>query len=278
MRLLAEVARHFLVTEPCPLCKSSPPAPAGRSFMKPDPRPAAQTESKGDFMARLGRQARSLFDKSYRRAYRNLRHLPRLEYRSVIDAGANRGSFTDAFLQLHRPERLVLVEAIPDLAEKLRARYAGKPGISVVSVALSDRNGQARFEINQSDASSSLLPIDPRNSEWFDRDLRVAQTISVSTMTLPALLDEQGLQSVDLLKLDLQGAERSVLTGGEAVLERVRVIYTEVFFEQLYAGAWLFGEMNEFLAGRGFKLCGLSNIVHARDGDLVQANATFRQR
>lgn len=245
--------------------------------MKPPTGPETRSEPKADLGARLGQQVRSLFDKQYRRAYRNLRHLPRLEYRSVIDGGANRGSFTDAFLQLHRPERLVLVEAIPELAEELRARYAGKPGVSVVSAALSDKNGEAPFEINRSDASSSLLPIDPRNSEWFSRDLRVDRTVQVPTKTLPALMDEQGLQAVDLLKLDLQGAERFVLTGGEAVLERVRVIYTEIFFEQLYAGAWLFWEMNEFLAGHGFKLCGLSNIVHARDGDLVQANATFRQ-
>lgn len=245
--------------------------------MKPPTGPEARSESKTDFVARLGQQVRSLFDKQYRRAFRNLRHLPRLEYRSVIDGGANRGSFTDAFLQLHRPERLVLVEAIPDLAEKLRARYAGKPGMSVVSAALSDKNGEAQFEINRSEASSSLLPIDPRNTAWFSRDLRVARSVQVPTMTLPALMEEQGLQTVDLLKLDLQGAERFVLTGGETVLDRVRVIYTEIFFEQLYTGAWLFSEMNEFLAGRGFKLCGLSNIVHARDGDLVQANATFRR-
>jgi FkbM family methyltransferase len=234
-------------------------------------------ESKGNSATRLGQQVRALFDKQYRRAYRNLRHLPRLEYRFVIDGGANRGSFTDAFLQLHRPERLVLVEAIPDLAEKLRVRYAGRPGISVVSAALSDRSGEAQFEINRFEASSSLLPIDPRNSEWFSRDLRVARKVQVPTMALPALMEEQGLQTVDLLKLDLQGAERLVLSGGEAVLERVRVIYTEIFFEPLYAGAWLFWELNEFLASRGFKLCGLSNIVHASDGDLVQANATFRR-
>jgi FkbM family methyltransferase len=245
--------------------------------MNPSNGPEIREESKGDFVARMGRQVRSLFDKQYRRAFRNLRHLPRLEYRSVIDGGANRGSFTDAFLQLHRPEKLVLVEAIPDLAEKLGARYAGRPGISVVSAALSDRNGEAQFEINRSDASSSLLPIDSRNTAWFGRDLAVARTIRVPTMTLSTLMEEQGLRTVDLLKLDLQGAERLVLTGGETVLEKVRVIYTEVFFEQLYAGAWLFWEMNEFLAGRGFKLCGLSNVVHARDGDLVQANATFRR-
>jgi FkbM family methyltransferase len=228
-------------------------------------------------VARLGQQIRSLLDKKYRRAFRNLRHLPRLEYRFVIDGGANRGSFTDAFLQLHRPERLVLVEAIPDLAEKLRAKYAGKSGVSVVSAALSDKNGEAHFEINRSEASSSLLPIDPRNTAWFNRDLSVARTVQVPTMTLPALMEEQGMRMIDLLKLDIQGAERFVLTGGKAVLDRVRVIYSEVFFEQLYAGAWLFGEMTEFLADHSFKLCGLSNIVHASDGDLVQANATFRR-
>src|SRR5204862_1891907 len=176
--------------------------------------------SKGAFAARLGQQIRSLVDKQYRRAYRNLRHLPRREYRTVIDGGANRGSFTDAFLQLHRPERLILVEAIPELAQALRSRYAAKPGISIVGAALSDRNGTAPFEINRSDASSSLLPIDPRNSQWFSRDLRVERTVDVPTMTLPALMDEQGLQTVDLLKLDLQGAEKLVLTGGEAVLDR----------------------------------------------------------
>jgi FkbM family methyltransferase len=229
-------------------------------------------------MGRLAQEFRSLFDKQYRRAYRNLRHLPRIKYRSVIDAGANRGAFTDAFLRLHQPERIVLVEAIPDLAMKLQARYESDPRIAVVSAALSDRNGEAQFEINRFEASSSLLPIDPRNSAWFGRDLSVANSISVVTLTLPELMNRQKLESVDLLKLDLQGAERLVLSGGAEVLERVRVIYTEVFFEPLYAGAWLFWEMNEFLSGRGFKLCGLSNIVHATDGDLVQANATFRRR
>jgi FkbM family methyltransferase len=228
-------------------------------------------------MGRFAQEVRSLFDKQYRRAFRNLRHLPRVDYRCVIDAGANRGAFTDAFLRLHQPKRIVLVEAIPDLAMKLQDRYETDPRISVVSAALSDRNGEAKFEINRSEASSSLLPIDGRNSAWFGRDLRVASSISVLTLTLPELMTREKLESVDLLKLDLQGAERLVLTGGAEVLDRVLVIYTEVFFEQLYAGAWLFWDINEFLSGRGFKSCGLSNIVHAADGDLVQANATFRR-
>jgi hypothetical protein len=131
--------------------------------------------------------------------------------------------------------------------------------------------------MNRSEASSSLLPIDPRNSKWFRRDLGVERSVVVPTLTLPELMRRENLESVDLLKLDLQGAERLVLTGGADALEKVRVIYTEVFFEQLYAGAWLFWETNEFLSGHGFKICGLSNIVHSADGDLLQANATFRK-
>lgn len=228
-------------------------------------------------MPRFARELRSLFDKQYRRAFRNLRHLPRLDYRFVIDAGANRGAFTDAFLQLHRPERIALVEAIPELAFKLGEKYSSDPRVSVVAAALSDRDGEAPFEINRSEASSSLLSIDSRNSKWFGRDLSVASSITVPTLTLPELMLRERMESVDLLKLDLQGAERLVLTGGAEALDRVRVIYTEVFFERLYAGAWLLWEMNEFLSARRFKLCGLSNIVHAADGDLVQANATFRR-
>ena len=229
-------------------------------------------------MGRFTQEFRALFDKQYRRAFRNLRHLPRLDYRRVIDAGAHRGAFVDAFLRLHQPERIVLVEALPDLALKLRAQYQEDARISVVSAALSDRNGEAQFQVNRSDASSSLLPIDPRNSAWFGRDLAVARTVGVITMTLPELMSREKLDTVDLLKLDLQGAERLVLTGGALVLDRVQVIYTEIFFERLYTDAWLFWETNEFLSGRGFKLCGLSNIVHANDGDLVQANATFRRQ
>jgi hypothetical protein len=146
-----------------------------------------------------------------------------------------------------------------------------------VAAALSDRNGEAQFEVNRSEASSSLLPIDPRNSEWFARDMSVARSIRVPAITLSELMSREALPKVDLLKLDLQGAERLVLTGGAEVLDRVEVIYTETFFEQLYADAWLFWDLNEFLSHRGFKLCGLSNIVHAPDGDLVQSNATFRK-
>jgi FkbM family methyltransferase len=220
---------------------------------------------------------RSLSSAEYRRAFRSFRNLPQISYRTVIDAGAHRGSFSDAFLQVHTPERLILVEPIPGLARQLAQRYRDGPAIEVAAVALAGSEGTATFDVNQVTAASSLLSIDPRNSGWFGRDLSVASQIQVETMSLPALMHRYELQSVDLLKLDLQGAERIVLEGAESVLARINVIYTEVFFEPLYAGCWLFFEVAAFLAARGFKLCALSNLAHGRNGDLLQGNAVFRR-
>ena len=220
---------------------------------------------------------RKLTSSYYRRAYRSFRDLPRIPYRTVIDAGAHRGSFADAFLQLHKPDKLVLIEPTPDLVEQLRSKYAGRPNIEIVPVALSSSTGTVDFYLNRQTAASSLLPINPRNDRWFGRALDVVGTVTVPALTLPDLFEQHRLVSVDLLKLDLQGMEGAVLSAGESILPRVNAIYTEVLFEPLYKDAWLFFELWAYLRERGFTLCGIVNVAHGRNGDLLQANAIFRR-
>ena len=227
--------------------------------------------------SKFAQRLRCLVDDRYRRAYRSLRHLPKVDYRTVIDAGANRGTFTDALLQLEQPSKIVMVEALPDLAARLKEQYAVRQCVSVVSAALSDTNGTSTFEVNEYDSSSSLLKIDPRNSEWFGRSLRVAHKITVPTITLPELMQREQLTEVDLLKLDLQGAERLVLSGGASVIRQVGVVFTEILFQPLYEGSWLFWDVQDYFVTRGFQLCSLSNIVHSSAGDLLQGNAIYRR-
>jgi FkbM family methyltransferase len=195
----------------------------------------------------------------------------------VVDAGAHKGKFTDAFLQLHTPERLVLVEPNPQLVEQLRNKYAGRRGIEIAPFALAGSTGMAEFNLNRWSAASSLLPINPQSSSWFARALDVTGTTQVRTLSLPDFMERYRLPSIDLLKLDLQCAESLVLRSSEAVLPAINAIYTEVFFEPLYDGAELFFDLWGFLRERAFTLCGLTNIAHGRNGDLLQANAIFRR-
>ena len=225
----------------------------------------------------LQQSFRKLTSSYYRRAHRSFRDLPRIPYRTVIDAGAHKGAFADAFLEVHKPEKLVLIEPNPHLVDQLRSKYAGRANIEVAPLALSASTGTVDFHLNRQSAASSLLPINPRNDRWFGRKLDVIGKVSVPAVTLPDFLGQYRLGSVDLLKLDLQGMEGAVLSAGESILPRVNAIYTEVLFEALYKDAWLFFELWPYLRERGFTLCGIANVTHGRNGDLLQANAIFRR-
>ncbi len=75
----------------------------------------------------------------------------------------------------------------------------------------------------------------------------------VPMTTLDDLLPRD-LQVLDLLKLDCQGAELSVLRGAGGRIRAIRWIYCEVSIEPIYDGAPLFGELHAFLRDAGFEL------------------------
>ncbi len=69
-----------------------------------------------------------------------------------------------------------------------------------------------------------------------------------------SLDDINGLEKIDVLKMDLQGAELEVIQGGNRTLANCVAIVTEVRFHRIYENEPLFGEIDVTLRKRGFKL------------------------
>ena len=67
-------------------------------------------------------------------------------------------------------------------------------------------------------------------------------------------LDELELGPVDVMKLDLQGAELEALRGGEHTLANCVMVETEVHFPRRPADAPVFADIDEHLRRRGFEL------------------------
>jgi len=221
------------------------------------------------------RRAGLLGDKPARQAFRLFRTWPALDYDTVVDLGAHKGEFTDAARRVLGARRLVLIEADPELAEGLRARYAGDESIEVVQAAVTDRSGPVQLRINAHRDSSSILPITAEAEKQFRMDMHEVRQVEVPGVTLDELFERYGLDRVALLKSDIQGAERAMILGGTEALQRVQSIYIEVNFGEFYEGCAQFRELDEMLGERGFKLRSFHEERLGSDGGLAYANAFY---
>jgi len=82
-------------------------------------------------------------------------------------------------------------------------------------------------------------------------------------------------ENVDLLKIDIQGAELMALGGAERTLLGVRFEFIEVSFTQLYQGSCIFAEVYDFLRERGFRLLSFKEGFPGKDSELLQGDALF---
>jgi FkbM family methyltransferase len=139
----------------------------------------------------------------------------RIPATTIVDLGAHVGLATLRLLAAHPGARVVAVEADPALIPRLRENLAGLP-VEIVHAAISREVGEREFY--RSDISS-----------WgnsLERTLHFQSAVKVPTTTLDALLDSRGIDRVDLLKVDVEGAEWDLFADGPP--ERAVAIVGEV--------------------------------------------------
>jgi FkbM family methyltransferase len=140
---------------------------------------------------------------------------------TFVDAGANIGFYSVLAARLVGPEgRVVAFEMMPDTAAILRRHVAlnAPDRIEIVENAISDRNGAtvtATVEPGKHGQASIIASASP--------DGRVA--IEVATITLDTAL--AGAGRIDVLKMDLEGAEYLALQGAAEVLGRTSSVVFE---------------------------------------------------
>lgn len=135
--------------------------------------------------------------------------------RRIIDGGANFGGASLCFAHQWPAAEIVAIELERRNFELARANCAGVPTIAVRHAALWGSSG--RVGIANPDADAHSFRAEVTDTVGGVRAYRVGE-----------LLDELGWDAVDLLKLDIEGAERQVLLDGPSWLPRVRHLLVEL--------------------------------------------------
>lgn len=139
----------------------------------------------------------------------------------IVDAGANIGLVTSAFAPAVK--HIYAIEAFPDyyaILEKNR-EYNGWQNVSTFNFAVAAEDGVAQLSIDYSNPFAHSIAHDFGSG-----------AISVPSVSLSSFIKDQHIKHIDLLKLDIEGAEHEVIAAPN--FAEVAAITDQVFVETHY--------------------------------------------
>lgn len=191
----------------------------------------------------------------------------------IVDVGSNQGQWLSSALYFLQPSRVMAFEPDPLPFKLLQQWAASRPTVELYQMALGESADELPFH-RMADAlfSSLLQPSASMAKDYGASRVAIRQTIQVPVRTLESLLPSG---RIDLLKLDVQGAERRVLAGAAECLKRTRVIMIETNLVSHYEGDDLFGDLFLLLGQYGFRFWTMSAPFYSSAGQAMWADAVF---
>lgn len=192
----------------------------------------------------------------------------------VIDVGANEGQFGE-FLrrQVGYGGAIESFEPAPTTASRLGRRIATDRRWYVHQVALGARNETRALHVTQDDKFSSFL--DPVRTELqpFQAHSAVIDQPIVTIRCLDSIAVEIGrireARNV-FLKLDTQGFDLDVVRGASSVLDRVRVLQSEMSVIPIYEGTPDYHISINEIESLGFEVAGFYPLSYDSRGRLIE--------
>jgi FkbM family methyltransferase len=196
---------------------------------------------------------------------------------TFFDVGAHQGETTKRVLLSFPNLTVIAFEPHPKSFAVLRQQFAQDRRVATYNVALDRQQRTASlFDYRDNSYVSSLAP-DARYASLYETQV---STISVPCTTLDYFCEQNGISSVDVLKIDTEGFELKVLQGASAMLARqgIRFIYLE-FNDMLEIPGITGGALvpiAKFLGPFGFRFVATYTDYIRTDGEMFGvSNALF---
>lgn len=195
----------------------------------------------------------------------------------IVDVGANRGDTIAAFLLRFPEARIWALEPHPRTFDAMASRFSEDGRVKPLKIALSAARGQSIMHSYSNAAINSLSPVAVGGERLIDGPVTAEAPVFIDHLPLDEFLKVEGLESVDILKLDTQGHEFEILQGHSELLRRgcVKFILAELLFSPLYADQAKAGQVVYFLESCGFRVLDFYDFVYETGSGLKWGDALF---
>ncbi len=184
-------------------------------------------------------------------------HVKPRDISQIVIVGASEGEEVERLHRTYPAASFLCFEPNPNTFRSMKEKVRSAPHVVLSNLALSDAPGKTTFYELSMQGNGSLLK--PDIESWAST-LRLKEKSMTSFEVDVSTLDCEAakLPSVDLLWMDVQGAEGHVLAGGTETLKRTRAVFLEIaLVHSPYNGAQLFPQLSTMLQSFGFICVGL---------------------
>ena len=185
---------------------------------------------------------------------------------TIFELGARDCNNTEIFHNTYTESKIYAFECNPNILKSCGKKIRNLKRAKLIEKAVTDKNGTLYFypvdqdkseKTNWSDGNPGASSILKISNKYPDEKL-VQYRITVPTIKLSSFIKIEKIKYIDLLFMDIQGAELLVLKGLEESINKVKIINTEVSFLEMYEKQPLFKDIKKFLNDKGFALYSVS--------------------
>lgn len=171
--------------------------------------------------------------------------------RTVFDVGANLGIYSLSARAANPDSTVHAFEPTPTHAAHLRGTLAanGVDGVHVHEAAVGRVSGEAVLNVCTGDR------LDNEGMNFVTATPQAPETLSIRMTSLDDFCETHGIESIDLMKMDVQGIERDVLDGARRLLAegRLGTVFVELNWEDSPGQPCPATDVVDVLAMRGFE-------------------------
>lgn len=186
---------------------------------------------------------------------------------TVFDIGANLGSFSKNILKMFPSSNvdLHLFEPNKSLVITLKKTFNQS---KVNGFAISDKNEQTKLYISNISSQSSLI----KNNSFVGKDVGEQ---NIESIRLDNYILKEGIEKINLLKIDIEGYELNALKSLGNYLENniIDIIKIEISFKNKNN----FGLINSLLNKNNYFIDGFTNVKYL-EGEIFFVDAYFSKR
>jgi FkbM family methyltransferase len=197
--------------------------------------------------------------------------------RTIFDVGANIGDTVAAYRRTFPDAVLHAFEPVPACMDALAGRFASDGHVKLHQKGVGAVEETSKIFLSGGKSTHSMLgrPVDGKS--YHREDSPIVGELDISVITVDGFVERQGIDHVDVLKIDVEGAEDKVLAGAVQLLkdQKASLLCMEVMFVTHYQGQELFHQLVARLDAFGYSVFDIPHFRRAKNGQLRWGDVIF---